>query len=34
MLVDDRKARRIATGAYKLRVMGTAGVLVFASGQG
>ena len=34
VLLDDRKARRIATGAYKLRVMGTAGVLVFAKRAG
>lgn len=34
VLLDDRKARRIATGAYNLRVMGTAGVLVFAKRAG
>jgi len=29
-LIDDRKARRIAAGAYKLRVKGSAGILVMA----
>ncbi|MEO8197323.1 MAG: DUF3368 domain-containing protein [Thermoanaerobaculia bacterium] len=34
VLLDDRKARRIAMGAYKLRVIGSAGVLVFAKRAG
>lgn len=34
VLLDDRKARRIAVGAYKLRVKGSAGVLVAAKRAG
>jgi hypothetical protein len=34
VLLDDRKARRIAMGAYELRVIGSAGVLVFAKRAG
>ncbi|HEV8629188.1 MAG TPA: DUF3368 domain-containing protein [Thermoanaerobaculia bacterium] len=34
LLLDDRKARRIAIGAYKLKVIGSAGVLVFAKRAG
>jgi predicted nucleic acid-binding protein len=34
LLIDERKGRRIATLAYKLRVKGTAGVLVLAKRRG
>lgn len=34
LLLDDRKARRIATAAYRLRVMGSAGPLVNAKRAG
>ena len=34
VLLDDRKARHIATGAYNLRVTGIAGVRVFAKRAG
>jgi predicted nucleic acid-binding protein len=34
VLLDDRKARRIATSAYRLRVIGSAGILVFAKRAG
>ena len=34
LLLDDRKARRIAMGAYKLRVLGSAGLLVTAKRAG
>ncbi len=34
VLLDDRKARRIATGAYRLRVIGSAGILVLAKRAG
>jgi uncharacterized protein len=34
VLLDDRKARRIATGAYRLRVIGSAGLLVVAKRAG
>lgn len=34
VLLDDRKARRIAIGAYKLKVIGSAGVLVLAKRAG
>lgn len=33
-LLDDRKARRIAIAAYKLRVKGSAGILVTAKRKG
>lgn len=34
LLLDDRKARRIAMGAYRLRVIGSAGLLVTAKRAG
>ncbi len=34
VLLDDRKARRIALGAYKLRVQGNAGILIAAKRAG
>jgi len=34
LLLDDRKARRIAMAAYKLRVIGSAGLLVTAKRAG
>lgn len=34
LVLDDRKARRIAEGAYRLNVIGTAGVLVRAKKTG